>query len=121
VGTDPGLRPAGRGGRGFPGGIGAFSDDLITAYVLFAIAIPFLFVYARDRSQWWSLIPGGILAVIGLSFLVAEGAFAYIGAAVLIGVGLWFLVRAFTHKDSPPDAPATTGPESDLPGEGHGE
>jgi hypothetical protein len=109
-------------------GLGILDDALVPAYVLFAIAIPFFVVYARDRSQWWSLIPGGILAVIGLSFLVAEGAFAYIGAAVLIVVGLWFLVRAFTHKEpSPevgppdPDVPAATGLESDMPEEGREE
>jgi len=99
-------------------GLGVLDDALVPAYVLLAIAIPFFVVYARDRSQWWSLIPGGILAVIGLSFLVAEGAFAYIGAAVLIGVGLWFLVRAFTHKEPAGEADL---PDPDAPGEGYGE
>ncbi len=79
-------------------GLGILEDALVPAYVLFAIAIPFFVVFALNRSQWWPLIPGGILAVIGLSFLIAEGAFAYIGAAVLIGVGLWFLVRAFARR-----------------------
>jgi hypothetical protein len=104
------------------------SDNLVTAYVMFAIAIPFLFVFARNRSQWWALIPGGILAVIGVGFLMTEGAAAIIGAVLLIVVGLWFLVRAFTRKEPAgqagpldPDAPPMTGPESDLPGEGLGQ
>jgi hypothetical protein len=43
-------------------------DDLISACVLLAAAAPFLVTYARDRARWWALIPGGILAVMGLSF-----------------------------------------------------
>lgn len=78
---------------------GGVSDDLITAYVMFAIALPFFFVYARNRSLWWALIPGGILTAIGVGFLLTEGAFAIVGAVLLIGAGLWFLVRAFTRKE----------------------
>jgi uncharacterized membrane protein HdeD (DUF308 family) len=103
---------------------GRFSDNLITAYVLFAIAIPFLFVYARNRSQWWFLIPGGILAIIGLAFLFSEGASAIVGAAVMIGIGVWFLARVFFRKEPEgearppaPDVPAATAPDSNVPEE----
>jgi hypothetical protein len=103
-------------------GLGLLSDALVPAFVLLAIAIPFFVVYLRDRSLWWALIPGGILAVIGLSFLAAESAFEYIGAVVLVVVGVWLLVRAFTRKEpageaglSDLEAPATTGPEIDEP------
>jgi putative Mn2+ efflux pump MntP len=97
-------------------GQGVLSDLLVPAYVLFAIAIPFFVVYARDPTQWWPLIPGGILAVIGLSFLVAEAAVQYIGPAVLVLVGVWILVRAFARKEpTAPDAPAPPGPEADEP------
>jgi hypothetical protein len=73
------------------------SDLLVPAYVLFVVAIPFFVVYARDRKQWWALIPGGIVAVVGLSFLIAEAAFEYVGAAALILVGAWMLVRQFAR------------------------
>jgi hypothetical protein len=95
---------------------GVLSDLLIPSYVLFAIAIPFLVVYARDPKQWWPLIPGGITAVIGLAFLVAEAAVQYVGPAVLVLVGVWILARVFTRREPPaPETPAPPGPEADEP------
>jgi hypothetical protein len=95
---------------------GVLSDLLIPAYVLFVIAIPFFVVYARDPKQWWPLIPGGIMAVIGLSFLIAEAAVQYVGPAVLVLVGVWILVRQFARREpTAPETPAPPGPEADEP------
>jgi hypothetical protein len=79
-------------------GQGILRDLLIPAYVMFAIAIPFIVVYARNPSQWWALIPGGIMIVIGASFVVAEGMFQYVAAIVLLVVGTWILLRQFTRS-----------------------
>ena len=76
---------------------GVLSDLLIPSYVLFAIAIPFFVVYARDPKQWWPLIPGGIMAVVGLSFLIAEAAIEYVAAVAMILIGAWMLVRQFAR------------------------
>jgi hypothetical protein len=98
---------------------GVLSELLVPAYVMFAIAIPFFAVYARDPKQWWPLIPGGIMAVIGLAFLVAEAAVQYVGPAVLVLVGVWILVRQFSRKElAAPDAPAPPSPEADEPPSG---
>jgi len=78
---------------------GVLNDLLVPAYVMFAIAIPFFVVYVRNRKQWWPLIPGGIMAVIGLAFLLAVGAFQYIAAAVVIVVGVGILVRGLMQRD----------------------
>jgi hypothetical protein len=97
--------------------MGLLSDLLVPAYVLIAIAIPFFVVYLRDRKLWWSLIPGGILAVIGVGFLVAGAAVEFLGALLLILIGVWVLARAILRKEPEPDYPAATSPEPEVPTE----
>jgi hypothetical protein len=95
---------------------GILSELLIPAYVMFAVAIPFLVVFALNPKAWWPLIPGGIMAVIGLAFLVAETAAEYIAPAGLVLAGIWILARQFLHKEpATPDVPAVAGPEVDEP------
>jgi predicted membrane protein len=72
--------------------VGRFEGALIPAYVMFAIAAPFLYVYSRNtRSNWWALIPGGIMGTIGLGFLLA--AMWQAVPVVLIVAGIYLLVR----------------------------
>ncbi len=85
--------------------LGILSDFLVPAYVMFVIAIPFFVVYIRNPKQWWPLIPGGIMAAIGLSFLMVE-AFQYVFPAAVILVGLWILIRSFTRKETVGDEPS---------------
>ncbi len=99
-------------------------DDLVAAYVMFAIAIPFFVIYAWDRKRWWALIPGGILAVIGMSFgswlpwhsvrssLITGGAVEYLAGFALLVVGASILARAFVGRSPSGEAAL---PRSDVP------
>lgn len=75
------------------------TDLWVPAYIMFAIAIPFFVVYLWDPKEWWPLIPGGIMAVIGSAFLLSSGAGRYLTAVVLIVVGVLILTRQFRHTE----------------------
>jgi hypothetical protein len=103
---------------------GLFGDDLVSAVFVLAIAIPFFVIYARNRRRWWALVPGIVLAVIGLSFgtwlpwhsvrssLIAGGGVEYSAALALLVIGASILVRAFAGKG--PSGKAAL-PRSDVP------
>lgn len=78
---------------------GDVNETLLPAYILFAIAIPFLAAYVQDRRKRPALLTGGILAAIGLSFLIAEAAVKVVAPAILLLAGGWLLVRQFTHPE----------------------
>jgi hypothetical protein len=75
------------------------TDMQVPAYVMFAVAIPFVVAFLRDRRMRWTLIPSGILIVVGLVFLLGEGLVEYITPILLIFFGGWILLRQLWHKD----------------------
>jgi hypothetical protein len=95
---------------------GILEDNLVASYVLFSVAIPFFVIYARDRKQWWALVPGGIIGLIGLALLVAEAAAELIVPAALIIVGGWILARQFARREpTVMEAPEPVEPETEQP------
>ena len=65
-----------------------------------------------ERSTWWALIPGGILATVGSALLVGNGAVQLLDwwGVGLIAIGLIVVWRAFTKRESTPGGPAAGGP-----------
>ena len=62
--------------------------------------IAFLVVYARNRSQWWALIPGMTLAGVGVTMLLPPP-LSYLGGAITLGaVGLSFLLIYLSTREN---------------------
>ena len=105
------------------GSIGIFKGDTEVSYIMFAIALPFLFVYARNTKNWWALIPGGIMAMIGIGFLFTADLGRYIGPVAIILIGVWILFRAFFvpstqfEEVSPSPKTETEEPEGEPEGD----
>jgi hypothetical protein len=79
-------------------GLGWLYDLLIPVYIMFAIAIPFFIVYVRNPKNWWALIPGGIMGVIGFSFMLATPSVRYIVPIAMVLIGIWILFRQFIRR-----------------------
>lgn len=91
--------------------LGAFMGDTEVSYIMFAIALPFLYVYVRNTKNWWALIPGGIMALIGLAFLFTAELGRFIGPALIILIGAWILFRGVTR---PPTKASISGLVDDI-------
>lgn len=79
-------------------------EMIIPAFIMIAIAAPFIYVYSKDtKRNWWALIPGGITGLIGLGFTTAI--LWEILPAGLIVVGIYLLVKNYSGKKKA-DAPA---------------
>jgi hypothetical protein len=80
-------------------GVVLFADqvqgELVAAFVLYSVALPFFVVFFVNRANRWALIPASILAVVGLIPLIStrlEG--TLLGTVVLLLIALPF-VAAF--------------------------
>ena len=69
--------------------------DYLATYVLSAIALPFIVVFLRDRSQWWALIPAYVMLAVAAMVLLSETVLlpdTFEATFVLTAIALPFLV-----------------------------
>jgi hypothetical protein len=64
---------------------------IISAFVLYSIALPFLVVYLLDRSRHWALILFAALSVVGLIPLIEN----FVGGAVVGLIPMFLFALAF--------------------------
>jgi hypothetical protein len=85
----------------------AAGDD-IAAYFgsvfLFAVALPFFYLYFRSAANWWAIIPAGALTVVGVVATLAIAGFindgtsgGYVNAFMMAGLAVVFGVLWLRH------------------------
>jgi hypothetical protein len=75
------------------------SGEIIGALVMWAVALPFIFVYVRNREHWWALIPGFIMTGMGVVVLLASrSADEIIGTFLLLMMAAPFFAVFFFKK-----------------------
>ncbi len=87
---------------------------IIAPYIMFAIAFPFFVVYVVDRRNWWALIPGGIMSLIGAGIFMVS--FEYVLPVALIVGGVVMLIIQMRRREqaNAAELPAS-GPGADKP------
>ena len=96
-------------------GIILFSDwiegELMGAFIMGAIALPFYVVYFNNRKHWWALIPAGFMSLFAIGLAASQVAFLI--PVGLIAVGIYLLARQTLPRNR--ELPPTSGPEADKP------
>jgi hypothetical protein len=97
---------------GFGAALVAQDLGLVTDVALIGLGVGFLLIPAvqlmtgapREGGWWWPLIPGGILVLLGIIEVLQGDAAGLILPAVLIILGLAFLLSAALRSPAPPEA-----------------
>jgi hypothetical protein len=79
---------------------GLLNDLVIPAYIMFSIALPFIYVYVRNPSEWWPLIPAGVMGIMGMGFLLADRSTRIVAPIIVIGIGVAIILRQFLRSPS---------------------
>jgi len=82
----------------------AVPDEVGVGIMLLCISLAFWVIFLGDRSQWWALIPAGVLIVVAvIPIIEAQGLSGpVIGGLFFIGIGLVFTVLylfSFSNPD----------------------
>lgn len=68
------------------------ADWLVALIGMVGSALPFLYIFARNRkTNWWALIPGGVLLLVGVATALGELVGGdWVATFVLLGIALAF-------------------------------
>lgn len=89
----------------------ALADHSSGGVIVLGLGLGFLSIWLIGqivdvaRGQWWPLVPGGILAVVGGALLIGGDAVRVLDywGVVLVLIGLVVLVRAFSRGSRDPE------------------
>jgi uncharacterized membrane protein HdeD (DUF308 family) len=80
-------------------------DELLATIFLGSIAASFWFVYFADRSRWWAIIPGGVMASVAALVLFESLGEAWPVVILFGGMAITFgLVAILTGPEEKPRA-----------------
>lgn len=75
--------------------------ELIGAFVMLAIGLPFLVVYLINREHWWALIPGGIMVALAAVILLStQTSGQFVAPLIMFAIALPFFVIYLRSSDN---------------------
>ena len=79
----------------------AFNDDFLGAIFMAAVAIPFWVAFFLDRTNWWAIIPAGVISTISLIILLSATSINsdFIGGIFMLGLGLIFILIYLLNQE----------------------
>jgi hypothetical protein len=86
-----------------------FAGEMIGAFVMFAIALPFWATLIFSRRHWWAAIPAGILTSIGATVLLMglwnfnDTGLALLNGALNLGISATFFLVWLQRESHPVD------------------
>lgn len=71
------------------------SENMVGAFFLFAIAVPFWVIFLYRPGKWWAVIPAGVMTTLALVALISSdtvqpGMERWIAALLYLGIGATF-------------------------------
>jgi hypothetical protein len=78
-------------------------DDLVGGALLLLVALFFFMIYNRDKTKWWPLLPGTVLAVLGAGVILdvfIPLASDLMGAAFMYSIFAVFAIVFSRDKDN---------------------
>lgn len=84
-----------------------YEGEILAGSLHLVMGLGFAAVYFFHREHWWALIPGGILAAIGIFLLLLsrEDVGTYIGSGILIGTGVIIVLKSLGAGDKETPVP----------------